>query len=592
MLELLGRYAAEHGLNPEAGFTTKQVRWALQFDRGGRFLGAVELGDAGAKRNRGREFPRSPDLTQRELISGGVTKSHFLAETVEVVALLLGPRSDRRKAEAKHTYFVKLLREAAEAATVVAEFGPVAATLADQSALRRIRQELERLKARPNEKITLQIGGKFPLEEESWCAWWRQYRKSLGGDRRAEAKNRTPAALMPSLMSGEMVEPARTHFKIAGLADVGGLATGDVLAGFDKAAFESYGLPQSANAPVSEQEVAAYRTALNDLIHNSSHRLVNAKVVHWFKSRVPPEDDPFPWFVETPEKTEQAARRRATDLLRSIEAGQRPDLAGNEYYAVTLSGAAGRVMVRDWMEGGFPELVRSVEAWFDDLTIVHRAGGRTSPAPKFLAVAGACVRELGEVPAEWIAALWRCAVRGRRIPDSLMAAALRRVRGDVIDDQPFNHARMGLLRAYHVRKARKEGDREMAEQMKPYLNPEHPSPAYQCGRLMAVLAALQRTALGDVGAGVVQRYYAAASTTPALVFGRLVRTAQFHLNKVESGGLAHWYEDRIAEISCRVKDKMPATLTLEEQSLFALGYYQQIAALRTKKANNDSEKGE
>ena len=131
----------------------------------------------------------------------------------------------------------------------------------------------------------------------------------------------------------------------------------------------------------------------------------------------------------------------------------------------------------------------------------------------------------------------------------------------------------------------------MAEQMKPYLNPEHPSPAYQCGRLMAVLAALQHAALGDVGAGVVQRYYAAASATPALVFGRLVRTAQFHLNKVESGGLAHWYEDLIAEISSRVKDGMPATLTLEEQSLFALGYYQQIAALRTKRGDRQDEDG-
>ncbi len=34
---------------------------------------------------------------------------------------------------------------------------------------------------------------------------------------------------------------------------------------------------------------------------------------------------------------------------------------------------------------------------------------------------------------------------------------------------------------------------------------------------MAVLAELQKAALKDVGAGVVQRYYAAASTTPALV---------------------------------------------------------------------------
>ena len=38
--------------------------------------------------------------------------------------------------------------------------------------------------------------------------------------------------------------------------------------------------------------------------------------------------------------------------------------------------------------------------------------------------------------------------------------------------------------------------------MSVYLNKEHPEPAYQCGRLLAMLASLQYSALGDVGAGV------------------------------------------------------------------------------------------
>ncbi len=122
----------------------------------------------------------------------------------------------------------------------------------------------------------------------------------------------------------------------------------------------------------------------------------------------------------------------------------------------------------------------------------------------------------------------------------------------------------------------------------PYLNEAHQSAAYHCGRLMAVLAALQRTALGDVGAGVVQRYYAAASSTPSLVLGRLVRTSQFHLGKLEPG-LAHWYESKLSGIWCMIKDRVPRTLNLEEQSLFALGYYQQMADLRSKKTEVTKE---
>ncbi len=125
--------------------------------------------------------------------------------------------------------------------------------------------------------------------------------------------------------------------------------------------------------------------------------------------------------------------------------------------------------------------------------------------------------------------------------------------------------------------------------MSVYLNKEHPEPAYQCGRLLAMLASLQYSALGDVGAGVVQRYYVAASQTPGLTIGRLVANAKNHLNKLE-GGLAHWYEDQIAEIMSRISDRIPTTLDLEGQSLFALGYYQQIAARKDNK-NNNSNKG-
>ena len=67
------------------------------------------------------------------------------------------------------------------------------------------------------------------------------------------------------------------------------------------------------------------------------------------------------------------------------------------------------------------------------------------------------------------------------------------------------------------------------------LNPESHDPAYLCGRLFAVFDRLQYLALGGVNAGVVERYYASASTTPALVMGRLFRNAQFHLAKADGG---------------------------------------------------------
>ena len=117
--------------------------------------------------------------------------------------------------------------------------------------------------------------------------------------------------------------------------------------------------------------------------------------------------------------------------------------------------------------------------------------------------------------------------------------------------------------------------------MQPYLNEDHPNPAYHCGRLMAVLAKIQQAALGSVGAGVIQRYYAAASTTPALVLGRLVRTSNYHLDKIECRKKKDGLKDLFTGIWCPLKDVVPRVLTLEDQSYFALGYYQQLAQLAT-----------
>jgi CRISPR-associated protein Csd1 len=361
---------------------------------------------------------------------------------------------------------------------------------------------------------------------------------------------------------------------------------GDALISFDKEAFCSYGLSQGENAAISESAALTYSAALNDLIRKHGRRLINAKVVHWFRNRVPVEDDVLGWLVNAtgPDEIENAAQHRASRLLHAIRTGTRPDLASNRYFAITISGAAGRVMVRDWMEGSFEELAGSIARWFWDLEIAHRDGqGRVAPPPKFLALLGATARDLKDASPSTEVGLWRAAVRRTPIPHAVMALTLGRSRLDIVTGETLRHERFALLKAYHVRK----GD----SYMHAALNEQHPAPAYHCGRLMAVLAALQRRALPGVEAGVVQRYYAAASVTPALVLGRLVRTAQFHLNKLD-GGLAHWYENRLADVWSRVGDTVPRTLSIEEQSLFALGYYHQLAYDRRGPSSTTPERGE
>ena len=116
------------------------------------------------------------------------------------------------------------------------------------------------------------------------------------------------------------------------------------------------------------------------------------------------------------------------------------------------------------------------------------------------------------------------------------------------------------------------------------LNREHPSVAYQCGRMLAVIEGIQRAGMGGQapGASVIDRYYGAASTTPSSVLGVLIRESQSHLAKLrrERTGLGRYFEQQLEEISGRIEE-IPATLSLREQAEFALGYYQQRAYRKT-----------
>ena len=114
------------------------------------------------------------------------------------------------------------------------------------------------------------------------------------------------------------------------------------------------------------------------------------------------------------------------------------------------------------------------------------------------------------------------------------------------------------------------------------LDPNHPNPAYHCGRLLAVLEQAQRLAVPGINATIVDRFYGTASSAPASVFSRLMRGVQPHLAKLQRDQRGAYFalQQRLEEILGAVPE-FPKTLTLEGQGLFTLGYYHQRAHDRT-----------
>jgi CRISPR-associated protein Csd1 len=177
----------------------------------------------------------------------------------------------------------------------------------------------------------------------------------------------------------------------------------------------------------------------------------------------------------------------------------------------------------------------------------------------------------------------RSILTGTPYPDGLYAAVVRRIRADGHVDR----ARAAILKAYLVRRARHA---HVSLEVPVSLDPNHPDPAYQLGRLFAVLEKLQKDALGDkLNATIKDRFFGAASATPASVFPRLVRLSQHHLSALETIAYRSAHEKRIGEICDRLPASgFPPHLNLSEQGLFAVAYYQQNRALYKRREHIES----
>lgn len=609
MLAQLVEYARNKGVGSEPGFTTKEIRWLVGVSLAGRFTGLIPL-----------DQPKpAPDLSQAEMmrLPGYLSEqghkveqaAHFLADTCTVVFGLTeknaqgnpkNPEEHAKNLQKQQTF--RLLIELA--ALQVPLLAPIRQMLSDPQQVQRVLEALEaqsqkkgKEKLRPTDKISFFVNETCVLDCPDWHDWWRRFRAQAfppaGG-----------SGQMRSFASGELVMPASTHPKVTKL---GGSAFGHALVTYDKEAFESYGLSQGENAAVEEASATAYRAGLDALLEKAK-TLGEMKVVVWYDREIPEEDDFFrDLFAPSSEAEELEALDRARRVLESLKTGEAPpSLRNARFFSAALSPASGRVMVRDWQTGQLEDFVQAVKTWFEQLSIVRRSGDgpanlpglgrlflnlqrpkspeqriddyikpvktlqiplwRAALNPSLPIPYGALAKIMESHTAEVMTGAFTEALRAKN-PD---AAALGRI-----------YARMGLLKAYHLRKG---GKITMA------LDPNHPSPAYHCGRLMCLLAQIQEaSADSDINAGVVQRYYGAASSTPALVLGRLTRLSQYHLSKMakDAPGLAYWFNSQLAQVWSALGKSLPRTLNLEEQSLFALGFYQQLAESRKGKQDNE-----
>lgn len=114
------------------------------------------------------------------------------------------------------------------------------------------------------------------------------------------------------------------------------------------------------------------------------------------------------------------------------------------------------------------------------------------------------------------------------------------------------------------------------------LNRKTTSLGERLGQLFAMLEKIQQAANPGINATIRDKFYASASSTPSAVFGNLLRLSGHHLSKLDSEkkGLRIWLEKQLEEIIAGIAT-FPAHLPIEEQGMFAIGYYHQRMARKS-----------
>jgi CRISPR-associated protein Csd1 len=333
-------------------------------------------------------------------------------------------------------------------------------------------------------------------------------------------------------------------------------------------AFESYGLNDISGAPICLDCGERFSKAANELIAGEDTHITIGPLVYIFWTR---EELDFGF-------GRMLSRPTAEDVRALFAAAWKADRAAaeeaeaNRFYAAALSASGARVVVRDWLDTTVARARRNLVRYFALQELVKADGGESEPIGLY-ALAASTVRDVNkDLSARVPQAVLRVALTGGALPDWLLYQAVNRNRAE----RKVTRPRAALIKLTLLSQ---EGEGPTEERRMARVDLTNRTPAYLCGRLLAVMEAVQKAANRGIKATLTDRYFGTASSAPASVMGVLYRNhCRPHLSKLrkERPGVYNALDRRLQEVMQHL-DTFPNTLTLKEQALFSLGYYHQRA---------------
>lgn len=383
------------------------------------------------------------------------------------------------------------------------------------------------------------------------------------------------------LVSGQKSPIARLHASIKGVKNA--QSSGASIVSFNQDSFCSYNKEQSFNSPVSEKVVFNYTTALNQLLQFKSRQNVqigDATTVFWAEGETTVEG--FLKDILDP----QYNQIDSGDIRRFLEAmreGKMPKEIENtknmKFYILGLSPNASRLSVRFWYVNSVGEIFKKIGQHFKDLSIAKNYDDEPEfPGMWHLLHELAPQREIDKLSPLLAGLFMKAILTGERYPSNLLSVIINRIRAEQslknkTTGKPIENVtylRASMIKAYIVRNSRIRNSNEK-EVVNMALDKEEKNIGYRLGRLFAILEKAQKDAVPGANTTIKDRYYGSASATPAIVFPQLLSLAQHHIQKSDYGAKT----DKQIEGVLQDIQEFPSHLSLEDQGMFALGYYHQ-----------------
>lgn len=592
------------------GLEVKPIRWVIVIREDGTFVRLKDLKDPSDKKSKGQDYlvsaglkrsgkcpPAQPFWDNRKYILG-------YEESAEGVS----PCTDRLED------FKRLMAEIAELYPDNASFQAVCRFYDHyRGAETPLPEEAHTERVLASDWMTFQLQGDTELlatQEDAYAYAAQAYstEKNLGR----------------CLITGEEKPLAAFHARIV----APGSQAGATIASFNDPAYLSYGKKQGENAPISKYASFAHTTALNDLLRNEQTRytLGDISYVFWNSNLDDPsinetfrtvifegvkDDDaqePSDTDDEQPKrkgKSKKKAPKPTQGTYKVLE--QFKAIRGNrgsgqhwederQFYVLGLT-AGGRITIKYWQQGTVSEIFDRVYQHLVDMNIVSWDGFVDEENPPLRSLYGivksvSSPSKSSTFAMNLVQSIVESILNGTPYPMTLQQACINRI----TQERTVTELRAAILKGCINRKARIYNNITTLDMA---LDKQNDNIAYLAGRLFAVLEQIQQASLGKgVNATIRDRFYASASIRPNMVMGRLISLSNHHLSKLrkEKPGLAISLEKLLGEIFALIPAEVPtfpATFSLDEQSLFAVGYYhQKVNSYKKKDTDNPTEETE